>query len=289
MKKSLIITLALGFAATISAQTNNAPTANAVLISQTRNGNTVTSRYIVRHDTGKEANFDIHYAINRSHIVPTYSDNSRQIANLKEFMGNSEDSTMHISAIHIVGYASPDGNASQNSSLAQHRAQSLCQYATNTYHPKVNIDTSYKTFCWADCAKAVESSSIPDKSEVLAILNSNHSESDKEAHLRKLGEAWSYLAMHILPTMRYADISFDYGVDEYYTRTTTVQSPTPQAVATTTSAPAQKQPQVVVVDEEMGIIIATPEETSDQNRRNHRKARKADKKNTKGGSEVRYW
>ena len=288
MKKFFILPLALCCIATTSAQSNNAPMANAVLISQTKNGNTVTSRYVVRHDTGRSANFDIHYTISRAQIVPTYSDNSRQINELKEFMGESKDSMMHISAIHIVGYASPDGNLTHNDSLASHRAQALCQYAINTYHPDQKIDTDYKTFSWKECIGAVTNSTIPQKEEVLAILNSNHTECEKEAHLRKLPEAWKYLTNNLLPTMRYADISFDYGVDEVITRTTIVKQPTPPATATTTSTTPATKPEVVVVDEEMGIIIATPKEDHNT-KRNERKARKADKKNSKSGSEVRYW
>ena len=275
MKKFFILPLALCCIATTSAQSNNAPMANAVLISQTKNGNTVTSRYVVRHDTGRSANFDIHYTISRAQIVPTYSDNSRQINELKEFMGESKDSMMHISAIHIVGYASPDGNLIHNDSLASHRAQALYQYAINTYHPDQKIDTDYKTFSWKECINAVTNSTIPQKEEVLAILNSNHTECEKEAHLRKLPEAWKYLTNNLLPTMRYADISFDYGVDEVITRTTIVKQPTPPATATTTSTTPATKPEVVVVDEEMGIIIATPKEDHDT-KRNERKARKAE-------------
>ena len=288
MKKLFLIPLALCCIATSSAQSSSAPTANAILISQTRNGNTVTSRYVVRHNSGKNANFDVHYVINRAQIVPTYSDNSQQIADLKEFMGEAKDSTMHISAIHITGYASPDGCTTQNDSLAAHRAKALCQYAINNYHPKQQIDTNYKTFSWKDCASTVEASNIPQKSEVLAIINSNHTERDKEMNLRKLSDAWKYLTTKILPAMRYADISFDYGVDEIITRTTIVKQPTPPATATTTSTKPAPQPEVVVVDEEMGIIIATPKEDSDT-KRNERKARKADKKSAKGDSKARYW
>ena len=287
MKKTFTIALALCCAATSLAQSHNAPTANAVLISQTRNGNTVTSRYVVRHDTGKSANFDIHYAVSRSQIAPNYSDNTRQIAGLKEFMSHTQDSTLHISTIQVVGYASPDGNTTHNDSLAMHRAKALCQYAINTYHPDHEIGISYKTFSWKDCVKAVEESDIPQKSEVLAILNSDQTEPNKEAHLRKLPEAWKYLTTKILPPMRYADIAFNYGVDEIFTRTTIVQPPTPQATAVTTST-KPTTPEVVVVDEEMGIIIATPKEDYDKKHKT-RKERKANKKDSKEGSDAQYW
>lgn len=284
MKKSILTTLACAIGTIALAQTSAQP-ANAVLISQSRNGNTVTSRYLVHHDDDKHADFDIHYTINKATINPSYSNNNDQIGELKEFMAHTKDTTMHISAIHIVGYASPDGNTTKNDTLASHRAQSLCQYAINTYHPKTEIDTSYKTYHWADCVEAVENSSIPQKGEVLVILNSNNTEKEKEIHLRKLAQAWKYLTNNILPTMRYADISFDYGIDEVITRTTTIAEPAPKPAP----APATTKPEAIVVDEEMGIIIATPDDGNETSRRSERKARKANKKGTKGGYEVIYW
>ncbi len=290
--------LALGVTAAVSAQSNQAP-ANAVLVSQTRNGNVVTSRYKIPHNDGKHAEFDVHYAVNRSNIVPSFSDNTQQIAELKDFMAQTKDTTMHISAIHIVGYASPDGNAKQNDTLASARAKSLYHYAVNTYHPEQKIDTDHKTFKWSDCVSAVEKSDISQKESVLDILKStSHTEPQKEQALRKMPDAWRYLATHILPQMRYADIEFDYGVDEFVTRTTTVAATTP-AKPVQVSQPAaqpQSQPEEVIIDEEMGIIIATPKHSHADdgvdgaaNKRNQRKARKADKKNLKGGYEAIYW
>jgi hypothetical protein len=291
MKKILLTVLALGTTAAVVAQSDQAP-ANAVLVSQTRNGNVVVSRYKIPHNSGKHAEFDIHYAVDKIKIVPTYSDNTQQIAELNDFMAQSKDTMMHISAIHIVGYASPDGDSKENDTLASQRAQSLYHYAVNTYHPKQKIDTTHKTFKWSDCVEAVENSDIPQKETVLMILKStSHTESEKEQTLRKLSESWRYLTAHILPKMRYADIEFDYGVDEIVTRTTTI-TPSESAKATQVSQPTSQQPEEVVVDEEVGIIIATPKQSdvdSRENKRNERKARKADKKDMKGGYEVIYW
>jgi hypothetical protein len=299
MKKILLSVLALGATTAVFAQSSQAPATNAILVSQTRSGDVVTTRYKIPHNDGKQAEFDVHYAINKANIVPSYSDNQEQIAELKDFMAQTQDSTMHISAIHIVGYASPDGNIKQNDTLASKRAQSLYHYAVNSYHPEQEIDTQHKTYKWSDCADAVEKSDIPNKEQVLSILKStSHTEPQKEAALRKMADSWSYLAANILPKMRYADIEFDYGVDEFVTRTTIVPKTEPakpaqsvqtsQTSQTTTSA----QPEVVVVDEEMGIIIATPRHDYTDNRedkREQRKARKAEKKSAKGDYEVIYW
>lgn len=279
--------IALGATAAAAAQTMQAPASNAILVSQTRDGNVVTYRYKIPHADGKHAEFDLHYAINRSEIAPLFSDNSRQIEEMKDFMEQTKDTTMHISSIHIVGYASPDGNAKMNDSLASQRAQSLYVYATNCCPACAKIATTHKALHWSDCAPVVRVSAIPQKEAVLKILTSTcHSESQKEAALRKMPDAWKFLAAHILPQMRYADIEFDYGVDEYVTRTATVEpaKTTKPAEPVQTSQPTQP----VVVEEEVGVIIATPQH-EDKGKRNHRKQKKAEKGRVVGEYEAIYW
>ena len=287
MKKILLTVLALGAIAAVAAQGNQAPAANAILVSQTRQGDVVTTRYKIPHDSGRSAEFDMHYAVNKSNIVPTYSDNSAQIADLKDFMSQCCDSTMHVSAIHIVGYASPDGDVKQNDSLASKRAQSLYHYAVNTYHPAQSIATSHKALRWSDCVTAIENSDVPNKEQVIAILKStSHTEPQKEIALRRMPEVWNYLATNILPQMRYADIEFDYGVDEFVTRTTV--EPQPKAAESEQPVqPAQTEP--VVVEEEMGIIIATPNHDNKDDKRQHHKNKKDEKGRIIGEYEAISW
>lgn len=258
MKRTFTTILALTIALVAVAQSSTSihkPSANAVLVSQTRNGNTITTRYLVPHKNDTHAEFDVHYVINRSDIASAYGKNSGQMDDLKQFMQRTVDTMMHIGAIAVHGYASPDGNAQQNDTLAARRAASLYHYAVNTYHPKVKITTSSHTFSWKECVPAVTQSDIPNKEQVLAILNSQNSEPQKEQMLRKYPTAWKYLTSQILPKMRYADIGFDYGVDELVTTTYTAPAAQPAAQPTST-----QQPAVVIVDEETGIIVATPKD-----------------------------
>lgn len=242
------------------------PATNAVLISQVRNGNTVTTRYLVPQKNDSHAEFDLHYVINRSDISPIYGNNAEQIVDLKEFMQRTADTMMHIGAIAVHGYASPDGNTTKNDSLAAKRASSLYHYAVNNYHPKNKITTSSHTFTWKECVPAVEKSAIPSKQAVLQILMSNASEHQKELTLRKHPEVWHYLTANILPQMRYADIEFDYGTDRVVTTTTVVEEPKSNPQPTPSQSAQQEQPAIVVVDEETGVIVAMPKESHEEKR-----------------------
>ena len=270
MKRTIFTLVALsmfGMAMAQSAKPGK-PAADAVLISQTQNGNTVISRYRVPQKNNSHADFDVHYAVNRSDISASFADNTEQIDSLNKFMSRTADTMMHIGHIAVHGYASPDGNAKQNDSLAAQRAAKLCHYATQLCNccPATKVATTSRTYTWREVAPVVEKIDMPSKSEVLRILRSSASEPDKERQLRRYPAAWRYLANNVLPQMRYADIEFDYGVDKVVT-TTFVSQPAPQP------AP-QPQPDVVVVDEETGIIIASPRDI----RRAERKINKAERR-----------
>lgn len=267
MKRTFLTLLALPLLMTAVAQSSK-PAANAVLISQVRNGNTVTTRYLVPQKNNSHAGFDLHYVINRSDISPVYGDNAEQIVDLREFMQRTADTMMHIGAISVHGYASPDGNVEQNDSLAAKRASSLYHYAMNTYHPKTKISTSSRVFSWKECVPAVTESDIPSKQAVLQILNSAASEQQKQLELRKHPDVWHYLTAKILPQMRYANIEFDYGVDSLVT-TTFVEQPKPAPAPAPAQTAPQEQPSIVFIDEETGVIVATPKERDE--RRAYRK------------------
>ena len=262
--------MALPLLLTAVAQSDK-PASNAVLISQVRNGNTVTSRYLVPQKDDSHAEFDLHYMINRSDISPVYGNNAAQIVDLKEFMQRTADTMMHIGAIAVRGYASPDGDIKKNDSLAARRASSLYHYAMNTYHPKNKITTSSHTFSWKECVPAVEKSNIPSKQAVLQILMSAASEHQKELALRKHPEAWHYLTANILPQMRYADIEFDYGTDRVVTTTSLVNEP--KSTTSTSQSAQQEQPVMVVVDEETGVIISMPKESHAERREERKQMR----------------
>ena len=123
---------------------------------------------------------------------------------------------------------------------------------------------------------------------VLAILKSNsHTEPQKEIALRRIPEVWNYLASNILPSMRYADIEFDYGVDEFVTRTTVEPQSKPSEPEKQPETTTQPQP--IVVEEEMGIIIATPNHDSNDDKRQHHKDKKDEKARIIGEYESISW
>ena len=268
--KRIIFTLGIALLVSLQAAAQCGMTAqkqcgcDTVLLSQTRNGNYIVSKYLVKDKNGKDASFSVYYAINLSDIANTFSDNSTQLSDMSYFIGRSSDSLMRISSASVVGYASPDGNPKFNAALAARRANALKLYVENNYRPTYGVTVTSKALTWKDCMTAVENSSIDNRGEVLRILSSGYSDAEKERRLRQMPEAWEYLKTNILPKMRYATATFDYKKDVVIDRTVAVEPPKPAEPVVT----EQPQPVVLVIeDEETGIIIDTRPEDDCYDRR----------------------
>lgn len=115
--KTLISTLALSLSLcvlpSVHAQTKSsvqAPAADTVMLSQSRDGDYVVSRYLVKHNSGMSADFMVYYPMNVSKMTPAFSGNAAQLSSLKTFMGTlAADSMMHVKSVTVTGYSSPDG------------------------------------------------------------------------------------------------------------------------------------------------------------------------------------
>lgn len=244
---------------------------DTVLLSQTRNGDYIVSKYLVKDKNGKDASFTVYYAINLSDIANTFSDNSTQLSDMSYFIGRSSDSLMRISSASVAGYSSPDGNPKFNAALAARRAAALKRYVENHYRPTYGVTVTSKALTWKDCMTAVENSSIANRGEVLRILNSGYAEAEKERRLRQMPETWEYLKTRILPKMRYATATFDYRKDIVIDRTVAVQPPKLTEPAVTEQPQTQPQPVMIIEEEETGIIIDMRPEDDCYDRRSRRR------------------
>lgn len=275
--KRIIFTLGIALLFTLQAAAQCGKTApkqcgcDTVLLSQTRNGDYIVSKYLVKDKTGKDASFSVYYAINLSNIAKTFSDNSAQLSDMSCFIGSSSDSLMHISSAFVAGYSSPDGNPKFNAALAAKRAAALKQYVETNYRPAYGVTVTSKALIWKDCVPAVENSSISDRGEVLRILSSGYSEAEKERHLRQMPEAWEYLKTEVLPKMRYATATFDYKKDVVIDRTVAVQPPKPAEPVVTEQPQPKLQPVMIIEEEETGIVIDVRPEDDCYDRRSRRR------------------
>ena len=225
------------------------------LMSEWRDGDYIVRRYIVEDDTLHKAKYELHYAINSATTAPEYEHNDIELERLDRFFAELKSDTLrHVSSITIAGYASPDGNARSNETLALSRAQKF----RNMLDSRFNASTHYKVQLssavepWKACDDGVENSAIADKQKVLDLINSSAAAPTIESQLKSMPAVWSVFRTSILPALRRVDMTVYYNTDTIFELRTLIEKPNPQ--------PAP-QPQrrcscpVIVEDEMIGIIV----------------------------------
>lgn len=246
---------------------------DSLLLSKVQNGDRVVERYLIRNAQSGDAEFEMMFPINNSTLQSTFAENADAIAAFSSFVKSAADTTMHITTMEVVGYASPDGLEAKNNALAAARAKVTADYVTS--HCKDSkVTTSSHTYLWSDCISTVESMDLDEKDEVIAILGSeSHSEMEKQAELMKMPKVWMLFKTTILPPMRHAALNVAYSKDDVVEKSyvVTPPQPAPQPVAETKPAPVAKEkpyPVAVVETDETGIIVEVPQKERRHKRKN---------------------
>lgn len=264
--------IALGMIGSASAQISSTmsqgdvPT-EVIAVSSQMSDNYNVDQVIVLESTPRSEEFAVHYKINLTNLISTYSNNSEEIAGLRKFIGAIQsDSLKRITSYGIVGYASPDGPAALNRKLASERAKDFCQFVDKECNmAEYERTVSSKPLTWGDARAAITASNVPNKSEVLSILSSTTSQSEIGAKLKAHSDVWSYIAANILPPMRYVEISVKYNTWSLVEGATIIEDMAPQTEA-------------------MGVVGVVPASyttdsyaTNGQERRAERRAERSDK------------
>lgn len=139
-----------------------------------------------------------------------YKDNLRTLHHLDEWLTN-RDLIARIDSVSILSFASPDGNRAYNERLARQRATAVKGYLVWKYphfdqtriHPRPQGEN------WQELRRLiVEDRNLPDKKEVLQIIDRIKNTERCKALLMKLskGIPYRYIARHLLPQLRNAAV-----------------------------------------------------------------------------------
>ena len=243
--KTLISTLALSLAlcglndaVAQNARSVSKPASDTVLLSQSRDGDYMVRKYLVKHDCGCNSDFAVHYRINLSTMSTATANNGAELSALGTFMDSlARDTTMHVRSVTITGYASPDGVEASNKKLARARAVDFKNYLDRKYGLSSKYDVRIEAVVdgWDKCLNKLEKSNVDGRRDAAAVIRSNESMPVKERKLKSMKGVWNYLAANVLPSLRQADVEFDYGRDDIAETRVLVARPVPVATVQTVS------------------------------------------------------
>lgn len=163
----------------------------------------------VRKDTVITEKFFIYYKVDSIDINPTYLQNKRNIAHIKNYLQNSP----RIDSITIYAWASPEGGYRHNEWLSQERAKTAKRFLLSNSPDSLKLNSGKIKISpiaenWEGLEKiVVERYQRHDREKVLKILRDKSvGDETRKWRLQRLdnGYTWTYLKRRYMPELRAA-------------------------------------------------------------------------------------
>lgn len=165
-------------------------------------------RYEVFEQQREKGALIVYFQQGYSSIEPTYKNNRQTLAQVNKALDLIEaDPNASLKKIVIVGLASPEGSLAKNDILAEKRASSLKYFVGERvkYDPNL-FELINGSEDWDGLKKLVENSRMPDRWQVLEIIENYSVTGGREHHLMNLkgGRPYFYMMDHFFPQLRNA-------------------------------------------------------------------------------------
>ena len=161
----------------------------------------------------------IDFPVNRTELYPDYRKNPVELAKIIATIDSvRNDKDVTVKRITIKGWASPESPWENNTRLAKGRTATLKQYVQNLYKfPEGFIETDFYPEDWIGLRAFVESSNLPHRDEILALIDDPTLEPDpKELRLKtKYPEEYRFLLQTVYPGLRHSDYTIEYTIRQF--------------------------------------------------------------------------
>ena len=178
----------------------------------------------------EEGSAYLDFPVNQTVIYPDYRRNPAELLKIITTIDLiKNDPFVTITDISIHGYASPEGSYANNVRLAQGRAAALKEYVRRQYDfPDSVFHVASTPEDWEGLRRMVAQSDLPEKAQLLAIIDGPLQPDAKDAELkRKYPATYKFMLAEWYPALRHSDYVVQYvvrpfNVDEavelFYTR-----------------------------------------------------------------------
>lgn len=161
----------------------------------------------------------VDFPTNLTNIDPDYRNNRSELDKICNVINKmNSDKSIIMSHITLKGYASPDGPFANNERLARARSQALRQYIIDVCGLRDSLVSSeFVAEDWTGLRRYVESSSLPDKDELLTAID-REGDPDQKLQLiaARFPSAYQHFIDSVFPRLRRTDYRIDYveGYDD---------------------------------------------------------------------------
>ena len=172
-----------------------------------------------RRQVTEEAFID--FAVGKTEIRPDYMGNAAELQKITGMLDKLSDTLITVRGISLIGYASPEGALDMNRRLSEGRARALAGYLLPRFpYARSLYRIEFGGENWGGLRDAVERSDMPDKKELLYILDSipapinytTNTSRKKSLMAYKMGDPYRYMLREFFPHLRKAVCRVDYRV-----------------------------------------------------------------------------
>lgn len=205
-------------------------------------GNSVQSCTGNNTDKVFTRSYRLYFKIDRWNLDTSFLDNGATIRRMKREIDSLAANDRIISdSIFIVSAASPDGGNAYNMMLSRKRGQTA-EKLIRDFYPEFHTENIIRTPIgedWETLRKVViEDNNIPQREELLALIDSDLSNDEKERKLRAMRPTFYYILRHHVNIMRSAAVTISISIPNI--TLDIVEAPEEKLVAATGSiAPVQ--------------------------------------------------
>lgn len=160
----------------------------------------------------------VDFPVNQTVIYPDYRRNAVELAKIISTIDSvKNDKDITVTSLSIKGFASPEGSYDNNTRLAKGRTEALKQYVQQLYKfPEGFIKTSYEPEDWEGLREWVMNSNIENKSEILAIINSDLTPDPKNTKIQTTFPVqYRFLLENVYPGLRHSDYRIEYEIRQF--------------------------------------------------------------------------
>lgn len=160
----------------------------------------------------------IGFPVNETVIYPDFQNNVAELGKIRATIDSvRNDSDVTIKAIAIKGFASPESPYDNNARLADGRTQAVKRYVADLYHFEPGfIKTSFEPEDWEGLRRYVASSSLPHKTEIIGMIDSDRDPDSKEWKIKSTyRDEYRYMLDNFYPYLRHSDYYVEYVVRSY--------------------------------------------------------------------------
>lgn len=165
----------------------------------------------------KQYEAHLEFPVNQSVILPDYMNNKSELQNIQKMLSETlNDKGLNVKGIYIEGFASPEGALKLNEQLSVKRAEALKNYLTAQGQiPAGLCHVSFGGENWDGLVKALESSTLKEKSTLLDIIEQTSDIALRKQKLKNVNGGASYRVMlrELYPALRKVNCRVDYTTD----------------------------------------------------------------------------